>query len=162
MNYLPARLVRPAKLSEVAGPAIVLPNPGREEAFLVTGGEQPYVCFVTGSYIGNGFPKEKAARWSGLAIEGVGFELDVTSAFRPAFIDQPLGALIRAKDELLMYVGTPSGHGFEEAIRVEVQTGFPSSSTEAEVGFTKWRATVGEGASRLVVFEFDAAKKANV
>jgi len=162
MDYVPAHLLRPARLDEVTGPAIVLPEPGREDAFLVTGGEQPYVCFIGGRHTGDGFLKEKAARWSGLAIEGVAFEVDADSAFRPAVIDQPLGAVIRAGTELQVYVGTTEGHGFKEATPVTLLGDLSASTSPIEVGFKKWRAVVGEGTNRLIVFEFEATKTANI
>ena len=161
MDYLPAKLLRPSKLDEVSGPAIVLPDPGREETFLVTGEERPYVCFLKGSHIGEGFLKEKAARWGGMAVEGVSFEVDLSSAFKPAVIDQPLGALIRAGTELIILVGTTDHHGFKEATRVTLLSGLPDTSANTEVGFKKWRAVIGEEPNRLVVLDYEAARTAN-
>ena len=161
MDYLPVHLLRPATLDQVTGPAIVLPEPGREDAFLVTGGERPYVCFIAGSYTGDGFLKEKAGSWSGVAIEDVNFQVDASSAFKPAVIDQPLGALIRVGAELQMFVGTTDRHGFKEAARVTLLADLPVSSDNVEVGFTRWRAVVGEGTSRVVVFSYEASKTAN-
>jgi hypothetical protein len=162
MDYLPARLLRPAKLSEVSGPAIVLPDPGRDDAFLVTGGDQPYVCFIEGNYVGDGFLKREAARWSGIAIEGVNFEVDRTSAFQPALIDQPLGALIRSGTELQVFVGAKERYGFREATRAALAADLPASSDNSEMGFTRWRAVIHDGLRQISVFTYEATKTANV
>jgi hypothetical protein len=161
MNYVPAELMRPAKLKDVVGPAIVLPEPGREDAFLVTGGERPYVCFIGGRYAGDGFLQEKASRWSGLAIEPVRFEVDPSSAFKPALIEQPLVALIRAGTEILIFFGSTDTHGFKDAMKVPVFGQLSVASADAEVGFRRWRAVVGEGANSIAVFTFEATKTAN-
>lgn len=154
--------MRPVRLNEVIGPAIVLPEPGHEDAFLVTGGEHSHVCFIDGKYAGDGFLKEKAGRWTGLAIEQVRFEVETSSAFKPALIDQPLGALIRADTELFIIVGTKDVHGFEEATRVPILGQLPASSANCEVGYRQWRAVVGEGATSITVFTFQATRTANV
>lgn len=161
MDYFPAELMRPVKLSEVIGPAIVLPEPGRDDAFLVTGGDQPYVCFIQGRYVGDGFRKEQASRWSGTAIEGVSFEVDSTSAFKPAFIDQPLGSLVRTGTELLVILGEKQ-NGLSEAIRATLLRDLPASSANSEIGFTKWRAILGNGPSRICVFKYEATRTANL
>ena len=162
MDYFPAHLLRPAKLNEVSGPAIVLPEPGRNDGFLVTGGDRPYICFIEGAYVGDGFLKEKAARWSGMAIEDVRFEVDPASAFRPALIDQPLGALIRSGKELQVLVGTKDRHGFSEATRATLLDDLVATSADREVGFTKWRAVHDDGPHRISVFTFEATKTADV
>jgi len=162
MNYVPADLIRPVRLNEVAGPAIVLPEPGRDEAFLVTTGEQPYVCFINGTYVGDGFPMANAARWKGLAIEAVRFEVDQTSLFEPALIEQPLGALIRAGTDLSILIGIKDAHGFNDVTRVPVVCGLPASSADSEVGFRKWRAVAGDVSNPFVVFGFEATKTRNM
>lgn len=90
------------------------------------------------------------------------FEVDRTSAFRPAVIDQPLGALIRCGIELQVYVGTKNGHGFSEATRATLVSDLAASSADTEVGFTRWRAVVDEGPHRITVYTYEATKTASL
>lgn len=161
MKYIPAEVIRPSNLKEVAGPAIVFAEPGRDDVFLVTGVDPRYACFIGGTYAGDGFRQDQAARWSGLAIEGVRFELDPSSAFKPAFVQQPLGALIRTGSELQIFVGTKDSHGFNDGICVPVVDQLPPSSSDTEIGFRKWRALIGEGPNMITVFDFEANRTAD-
>lgn len=162
MDYMPAALLRPTRVSDAQGPAVVLPFAQHSEAMLVTGGGPAHSCFLSGPYTGHGFLKEKAARWNGLAIEGVEFEVDLSSQFQPALIDQPLGAIIRTSGRLELIVAMKAGHGFDEAHRVALDEGAPPSADSLEAGFTRWRAVIRQGSDQIQVFAFEATATASM
>jgi hypothetical protein len=162
MNYMPIEILSPVKLSDVQGPALVLPgNSARGEAFLVTGADPSFACFLTGDHVGSGFEKASARNWSGLAVEGIRFEVDAQSKFRPAYIDQPLGAIIRGSQGLELIISLAGGRGFAEATRVALTEGIPGTAEDLEVGFTRWRAVIGQGVEAREIFKFEATKTAN-
>ncbi|QAY78145.1 hypothetical protein [Sphingosinicella sp. BN140058] len=162
MAYIPIRLLRPSKVPDVKGPAIVFPLIGRDQGtMLVTGGEMPHVCFLEGTYVGEGFEQAKAGRWEGLALEHIEIEVDQTAQFRPALIRQPLGSIIRTGSSLEVIISIKDGHGFDTAARIPIE-GTAAEERELEVGFTKWRAVINEAAERRVIFTYTSEKTADM
>ncbi|HEY0028727.1 MAG TPA: hypothetical protein VGC35_12730 [Allosphingosinicella sp.] len=162
MNYMRVESFRPARLPDVQGPAIVLPGlDTRASAFLVTEADPAIVCFITGDYVGSAFEKATAKNWSGLAVEGVRFEVDESSKFKPAYVDQPVGSIIRVSGGLEVIVMMKGLHGFDEAQRVALSDGLRSTADDMEVGFTRWRAMLGHGTDAQEIFKFEATKTAN-
>lgn len=162
VKYLPTKFVRPTRVSDARGPAIVMPFVDRNEAMLVTGGAPAHTCFISGAYNGHGFLKEKAARWDGLAVEGVEFEVDLSSQFRPSLISQPLGAIIRTNGGLEILMAMKDGHGFDEAHRVPLDDGNSPTPDPLEAGFSRWRAVICQGSERIDVFTFESTVTANM
>jgi hypothetical protein len=128
---------------------------------LVTGAVPSFVCFLTGDHVGSGFEKTKARNWSGLAVEGIRFEVDLRSKFRPAYIEQPLGAIILGSQGLEVIISFTGGRGFAEATRVALTEGSPGTAEDLEVGFTRWRAVIGQGVEAREIFKFESTKTAN-
>jgi hypothetical protein len=111
--------------------------------------------------VGSAFEKATAKNWSGLAVEGVRFEVDESSKFKPAYVDQPVGSIIRVSGGLEVIVMMKGLHGFDEAQRVALSDGLRSTADDMEVGFTRWRAMLGHGTDAQEIFKFEATKTAN-
>lgn len=154
--YLPLNAIRFARTSQVVGPAIVLASPNRAVTFLVTGGTDSMLIHLSGQAEGSGAPTARASLEM-IAIEGVSIEPDVTSAYRPALIEQPLGSLVLS-DRGVEIVFMGDSHGFPTAYRHPLAVDLAGQQGSGEVGFTRWRATIPRDQDRRVIFEFEATK----
>src|SRR3569833_479240 len=100
--WLPVDRVRACRVSQVVGPAIVLPVEQYDLPFLVVGrGDEAVACIVGEQYPFEGMSVEEAGNHKGLAVEGVEFELDLSTVYSAeARFTSVLGSLVRSETRL--------------------------------------------------------------
>lgn len=156
MNYVSPCLFRPAPVGEVVGPAIVTPFSRPGETLLVTGGAEPFVCFLTGEYRGQGFPASGNTAWEGMAYEQMQIEVDLTSRFSPDSIDAPACSIIRTANGLQIRMRIDAGHGFKEMASVSIGGEFKAGSGTGRLGYKRWVSVIYDGERRIEIFSADA------
>jgi hypothetical protein len=153
MTLLAASLMRPAKLSEVRSPGILLQVGQYGASFLVVGpaGEETAI-FLDERHRFQSFRPSGAENWQGLAIEDVEFELDTAHAIDLGEARRSVGMMIR-RDETLSIAVVPEGPFSRGAIEVRIQSGLPMASEGTFIGFLKWRAFVRADDEQRTVWE---------
>jgi hypothetical protein len=162
MDYVPLDAFRYASADTVTGPAIIVPHRARGETLLVTGGNDPMLCFLDGSHEGQGFEVSKASRFGGLAFEEIEFRVDWSSKFQYALVDIPLGALIVHDAGVDVVISVQTGQGFNDARRYPLEGAGVSSDRSEDVGFSKWKAFQRHGDELREVYAFEASKTGDV
>lgn len=153
MKALPPYLVRPALLSEVQPPGILLQIEKHGAPFLVVGeGDEIDVVCLGGQYQFRTFKRSTAESWSGLAIEGVEFEVNTDTAVDVMGFRRIPGIFIR-KGKLLTIVAI-SDNNFRQVVEIPIEKDLPEGSAGREVAFTECRAFVTVGKERRPVWEF--------
>lgn len=158
--YLPTGAIRPDRVSTAKGPAIVLPML-QSPAMLVTGGDPGLAFFLDGPHAGASMQLDNSGNFKGLIVEDVRFEVDLSSEFRPALVDQPIGAIVRTQRGLEIMVVQRNGHGFDDMIRVSLDGSPDGADRDIEVGYSRWKAFIGEGVGAREIYAFELARKGN-
>jgi len=153
MTYLPPNLMRPARLSEVQSPGILLKVGKYGAPFLVVGSATEEVAIFLGEdHRFQCFPLSKAQNWEGVAVEELEFELDPDAAVDLGEHRRWPGMMIR-RDKTLNIAVVPGGPFSRGAVEVVVKTDLPPASEHAAIGFSKWRAFVRVDDDRVTVWE---------
>lgn len=133
-------------------PAVVIQTSKYGAPFLVVGTpEDPKVIFLDGQYRFQSFNRESATNWSGLAIEGITIEVDLSSAIDMSGLGRSAGTMIRRGT--ILTIAAMTDDAFRHIIEIPVQTGLSDSSEGQSVAFTKWQASIQIGEERYVVWE---------
>lgn len=128
---------------------------------LVTGGDHSIAFFLDGPHTGASMALENAGNFKGVIIEGIRFEVDLTSEFQPALVDQPIGGIIRTQRGLEIMALQRNGHGFEDVVRVSLDGSPNGADRDVEVGYSRWKAFVGDDATTREVFAYESVRKGN-
>ena len=107
-TWLPIDRIRPCRVSEANGPAIILPVEQHDLPFLVVGeGDAAVACILGEKYPFEGMPLATAGNHKGLAIEGIRFEVDLDTMYAAeGRFTAIFGSLIRTGTALdLLYKG---------------------------------------------------------
>jgi hypothetical protein len=153
MKGLPPSFLRPANLSEVRAPAVLLQTAKYGAPFLVVGdGDEAAVIFLGEEHQFQSFAKSAAANWNGLAVENVEFEIDSASAVDLSVLGRTPGMLIRRAG--LLTIAAIADGAFRRTIEIPIQSNLPEGSEGLATGFTKWRAFVTVGKDQRLVWEY--------
>lgn len=117
-------------------------------------------CFITGDHAGNGFLCDEPSTWTGLAVEGLEFEVDLESAYDPGSLNAIAGSIIRKDDRLETITRMKHPDGFSHYQRVILAAGLPIADGERETGFTRWRAVTYDGDEAIKILDLDVTPKA--
>jgi hypothetical protein len=150
MTYTPTTAFQVAILREVGSTAIALHAGTRDSSYLLTGAPQPMAIRLNGDMEGSAFDLVNAGNGEGMVFKDISLEVDVSSSFRPALVEQPLGAFVIATAR--------SGSGFNDARTHPIGEATPRPSNAPELGFTKWRAVQMRGGERFEIFAYEATK----
>lgn len=154
MTYLPPSRVRFARLSDIKGPALLIPHDRPDDVLFVGSGEDPLVCFLGGRWKGEGFRQRLAENWEGVGIEDLQLMVDIGSAVFPnADGKRPLSA-VRGKSSMGLFIRHKEDH-FTQTIICDVATGLPPGSDDTRIGFTRWKLVVSEGDDEIEIFALD-------
>jgi hypothetical protein len=163
MTYLPAANVRFEDLTAVKGLALARPLGGSDAYLLLTGDETGHAFFMSGDSKGRGYPASEFRAEYAMIIEGVEIELDLDSSFRPAYVDQPVGAMRMIEGRIgLGFLSR--GDGWNDRIQhvgingCDIKT---ERQTEEAIGFSRWRVVKAQGSERIVIATFEADEKAS-
>ena len=152
MTLLPPELLRPANLSEVRAPGLLLRVGKYGQPFLIVGTEtDPDVIALEGEHRFHSFKRSAAENWSGLAIEDVQFEIDFAFAIDVSGCGRAPGTIVR-KGRVLSIAAISSG-SFRQTIEIPIKGDLPESSPNEQVAFYAWRAFVMVGDERRTVWE---------
>jgi hypothetical protein len=153
MTYLSPDQMRPALLSEVRSPGILLQTSKYSAPFLVIGDEDDAdVICLDGDHKFQSFKRSGAQGWAGLAIEGIEFEIDPETAIDLVGFRKIPGLIIRKGS--LLSITAMSDNAFRQTIAIPVLSSLPEGSLNQEVAFTRWRVLVTVGKERRIVREF--------
>lgn len=159
MIHLPANLIRPANLRDVESPGVLLKTGRYGASFLVVGppgGET--AIFLDGDYRFQSFPLSKTENWSGLAVEGVQFELSIEDAYDLVEFRLAPGVMIRRETSLCIAVA-PEGRFVRGLIEAPIQVDLPKGSDHSSLAFPSWRAFVKVEDERRVVWDCSIARQ---
>ncbi|PZU09943.1 MAG: hypothetical protein DI606_13420 [Sphingobium sp.] len=162
MAFFPAQLFTVKPCSEVREIALAKEIRDDSDLLLLTGDTSHLGIVLTGSYAGRGYGMADIRSDAHLICEGVEFEVDLDSAFQPAFIRQPAGALNLSASGLSISFIKKDGHGFDKLMLSKFGEQNGSTTTKDDsVGFTSWRLIKRVGDQVYPLFEFKAAKVAD-
>lgn len=158
MDYIPTHLFTPSPLSQVKGPAIFWPARKDAEPWLVTGEQDPMVVALSSGISGRCV---RVADWRvvGHSVQGVQFEVDPSSRYKPAFVDEPVGGLILGASGLRISTIFESANGFSDLRDFPVHADASTAASDTDVGFTRWRAYIFEGIRRIDLLSFEVSRK---
>lgn len=152
MTMLSPDLIRPAKLSDVQAPGILLPIDKYGAPFLVVGeANNPDVIFLDKQFKFVSFKRSEGSNYQGLAIENLKFEVAIETALDLAGYWRAPGMAIR-KGKFLSILAL-SDDRLRRTMEIQVATDLPEGTEGQSVAFTKWRAFVLIGERRRVVWE---------
>jgi len=152
MTSLPATLLRPAKVSEVRAPGILLQVGKYGAPFLVAGDKGDLqAIFLDGSYKFRSFKLAKAENWSGLAVEDIEFDLDLESGLNVSGYGRSPGSMLRSGS--LLSIAAIADDAFGRTIDIPILTNLPGGSDNERTAFYSWRAFVMVGDHQRIVWE---------
>ena len=155
---IPIGLIKAAKLSEVTGPAIVLPSGKYGETFLVTGGKEPLACCLSGAHKNHAFLASASENWHGAAIQGVSLEVCPDSIYSVSENDLALGSVVLGS-EGAFFVAKVKTQGWTDTLPISILRGsdIRDNGSIEKVGFVRWRAVLDVGNRREVVFDTEGS-----
>lgn len=160
MVYIPVDRIRVAALSQVKGPALFwTTRPGRDPMLVTAEADSMFIIVSGDDLLRSG--RIADLRLNGYVVEGLQFELDQTSQFLPAYVDEPLGAIIIGPAGVRISTVFRDRNGFDEVRDFPLLGELKAGDQSQDVGFTRWRAVIGEGSARITVLEFESTKKGN-
>lgn len=115
---------------------------------------------VSGSDVGRS-GRVADVRLNGYAVENLRFEVDQSSQFLPAFTEEPVGAIIVGPAGVRISTVYRDSHGFDEVRDFPLLGELLPGDQARDIGFSKWRAVIGEGQQRTVILEFESSTKGN-
>lgn len=153
-TYLDPQKTRFAKITEIKGPALLIPHERPEDLLFVGGGEDPFACLLTGEWKGEGFRTRTVEDWEGLAIEDVKLEVDLSSVVSPDRGEKRLLTAVRRGTTVGLFIKHKE-RGFPQTITCDVSSDLPAGSSDTRVGFTRWRLIVEEGDEKIEIYACD-------
>lgn len=145
-------------LGDASPIALMLPRTKYEYAFLIgTLEDEPFAVCLSESGRFRGFTSSGNRAHSGLIVPNVSLEIDEATAFDPVRAYAPDGAIIRHEERLSLACSSESGFSRGTTL-VTLLTGLPRSA--AQVGFTRWSVTVGEGLGKRSLLHVDSTPQA--
>ena len=164
MTYLPASIYTVTDIRTVRTAAIGKTADDRGITYLITGGRDPMVVYLTGDRAGRGYSMKNAGSEPFLAVFDVEFEVDPSSAYRPAYVEQPAGALLLSDKSTGINVLTGGGEGFDHLTEVYLDDPLDGSKVPGvgRFGFTRWRAVKRVGSEVHEIVSFEATRKADL
>jgi hypothetical protein len=113
--------------------------------------------FLDGEYAFRCFACENNTHWKGLIVPGVRLEVDEASLFDPEDGGAPLGALIRAEDQLHILARPDSGFPRHSG-KVLLSAHLPVGEKGMAAGFGRWCVALGEGQAKREIKVMDVMR----
>ena len=147
---------RVGPLATATGMTLVMRRHAQEASFLVSAAtDVPAAIFLDGEFRFAWMPTADNTSWHGVLVPNVTIEVDATSIL-DAGRGRPLGVLVRRQSELAVAAQRePRG----QASLVPIVSGLPPCHENESAAFSRWQIVLGEGLSKRVLFEVDAAPK---
>lgn len=156
MTFYPTSICKVLNPEDVAGVAIGLRKGSVADAYLFTGGTEQKIIYLTGAHIGSCYPVSGAQAESFLIFEGIDFEIDGSSAFDPAKVHSPAGAMHVAGTAVGIMSTTFGTNRSQKDGAIAIGDGSPMPEDGPVVAFKAWRALKHVGDQSVTVFEFIA------
>lgn len=152
--FVDPRQARYAELQEVVGPALFIPLDRPEDRMIVGCGPDPYAVFLGGKWRGECIALRRAENWEGMAIVGVGVEVDWSTAFRPDSNGKKSLTVIGRGDSLGVMADLKERHGYPQRITVTLDDE-ERSAEGTRLGFHRWRIVIGQGTEKITLVEIE-------
>ena len=156
MTYHPTSIYKVMDPRLVKQVAIGRPRADRDGVYLFTGGANPLIVHLTGDYAGQSGDIAGMSADPFLIVDDIEFEVDPETMFRPAFVQQPVGALLISDRGNAINVMTRSRQGGHSLTAVYLNDlGDEEDEMAGFYGFKNWRAIrrVGDQKIELVSFQ---------
>ncbi len=160
MTYFPLGQLQVLPVSQVSGPALFWNQRPDRPPMIVTAETDRMFVILDGEDVGRS-GRVHDIRMNGYALAGLSFEVDHSSQFRSSHIDEPIGALILGPSGVRITTLFRNSRGFDEVRDFPLLDEMQPESESQDIGFSRWRAVVGEGHSRIVALEFESTRKGN-
>jgi hypothetical protein len=154
MPYLKPSRVRFVRISDIKGPALLIPHARPEDVLLIGSGDDPMVCFLAGRWKGESFRQRLAENWEGMAVEDLQLRVDINSAMAPNERGKHPLTAVRSRTGAGLFVRHKEDH-FTQTIVCEVATDLGPGSDDTRIGFTRWKLVVVEGDDEIEIFAYD-------
>lgn len=135
--FIPTHAIRPCQLKDAYGLSLFLANDRSRTVFLVGEGNDGHAVCLEGVAPGQAFPAHAGAAWSGLIIEAVTIEVDLTSRIDLNRVELPTLALVREAETLSTRCQIDGG--FSRTGRIQLTSGLPAGGESAPEAFSRWR-----------------------
>jgi len=117
-------------------------------------GPDPYAVFLGGKWRGECIALRRAENWEGMAIVGVGVEVDWSTAFRPDSNGKKSLTVIGRGDSLGVMADLKERHGYPQRITVTLDDE-ERSAEGTRLGFHRWRIVIGQGTEKITLVEIE-------
>lgn len=162
MPYIPTSFFRFGVASGVKTLAYFVAK-GGSEGFLLTGGPEPLIMYLQGDRAGWAFPTMNMQSASGLIYEDIEIEVEPSTIYQPAYVEEPVGALIVTDTSMGINYLRQSRHSFTElgiAYLSDDRTD-TSPTDNGSIGFKGWRIVKHVEDRTIELFKFEATKVAD-
>lgn len=160
MDYQPATFWNLRRISEVSTLAIAKPVEG-SNLYLLTGGPHSFLVTLTGERAGFAGPLASTRDDLFLVCDNVEVELDHESRFRPALIEQPVGAIKVTKEGMAISLLVADRYSRGQLLDVGFNSSTPPGEIGEAIGFQRWRLYTWNKFDRVDLFEFHSQATEN-
>jgi hypothetical protein len=159
MAYINLQSTTFGKLSDAPGFSFFRAASAGGEQFLVG---DTHVIQVSGERAGTAIQKNQADRRIGFIHTEIELEVQSTSMFEPAHVQQPVGALIVTEVGVEVLGVASNAHGWRGLTHFVVVGKQRTEHAIKEVGYSSWRIVRSRGNDREVLTEYTSAEMGDV